>query len=58
MKESQKKQQAAKRDLLRPDIGTINTDYRTVSYDKRNKTRSEYWQGTTNRINKRKYGVT
>lgn len=52
MKESQKKQ-AAERDSLRPGTGIINTDYRTESYDKKNKTRSKYWQGTTNRINER-----
>lgn len=53
MKESQKNQQAARRDSLRPDIEIINTNSRTANYDKRNKTRSKYWQETTNRMNER-----
>lgn len=39
------------KDLLIADTGIINTGYRTVNYDKRNKTRSKYCQGTTKRMN-------
>lgn len=36
MKESQKKQQTAERDLQKPDIGIISMDFRTANNDKKN----------------------
>ena len=41
-KHRKQKQQTAEKDLPSSDPGTINTDYGTVSYDERNKTRSTY----------------